>query len=223
MQATELVQKIRVDLESVDQAIRQHSFLDAVEKGEVSEQALRAFPGHQYHLMVSLIHANAHMLQRFGGTPFHDFFYGLLSGAITGYSSLMLLARRLGMGHESLEDFELDPDGFAYAGYMTWLADCGSVGETICGLAVNKPAWGQNCARLSSALRARYGFSTEETVFLDEYAGVTWEEEEALVKAVEYDLVCHVPIQRIGRAARLIQAYELRFWDAMARASGSLG
>jgi thiaminase len=221
MQATELIQQIRADLETVDQAIHQHRFLNAVEKGEVSEQALRTFPGHQYHLMVSIIRANAHMLQRFGGTRFHEFFYGLLSGAITGYSSLKVLAQRLGMGHEDLAHFEVDPDGFAYASYITWLADNGSVGEILCGLSVNKPSWGHNCARLGAALRSKYGFAIEETAFLDRYAGATVDEK-ALVEAAKYDLICQVSPQRIARAARLIQAYELRFWDAMAKAAGPL-
>ncbi len=213
-----LMQKIRADLSIVEEQIRQHRYLDALERGAVSEQALRAIPGHQYQLMISLIRADAHMLHRFGGGPFRDYFFAVLGGSMTAFPALLDLAKRLGMDHEALEHYEVDPDGFAYACYVAWLADNGSPAELICGLSINLPAWGANCQRVSAALHKHYAFSDTDTRFFDGFAGAA-PDEEVIVAAIGHDLACQVPADRIARAARLIQAYELRFWDAMAKAA----
>ena len=220
MQAKELIDHIRQALKAVDDEIRSHEFLDRVEKGEVSEQALRVFAGNQYHMMVSIVRADGHLLQRFAGTSLHEFFFELLGAKVDGYSSLKLLAARLGMDHDGLERFDIDPDAFAYAAYVTWLAVNGSLGEIVCGLSVNLPAWAHNCRRLGAALRSRYGISAEETAYLDGHTQARVNDEVS-IEAANHDLACQVPPERILRAARMIQAYELRFWDAMASAARS--
>ncbi len=216
--AEALSQKIRTDLIEISEKIRNHPYLDALERGQLSEVALRSFIGNQYHLMVSIIRADAQMLQRFGGSQFGDYFYGMLQTEMAAYCALLTLAQKLGMEQAALEDFEIDPDAFAYGCYVSWLADNGSPAEIIGGLGVNFPVWGANCQRMSTALRKHYGFSASQTRFLDIFSEQP-EDKETMLDAIDFDLSHQIPGERIARAARLIQAYELRFWDAMAWAA----
>jgi hypothetical protein len=94
----------------------------------------------------------------------------------------------------------------------------GSAAEIACGLTVNLAAWGHNCGQLSRALRECYGFGTEDTGFLDGFAALPSFEDVALA-IIEDDLGRGVAPLAIVRAARLIQAYEKMFWDAMAAAA----
>ena len=110
MQAQKIFQRIQTDLQTIDDQIRNHSFLDALDRKEVSEEALRSVPGHQYHIIISNIRADANLLQRFGGTRFRDYFFGVLQSRMAAYPVLLTMASKLGMGQADLEHFEVDPD-----------------------------------------------------------------------------------------------------------------
>jgi len=71
---------------------------------------------------------------------------------------------------------------------------------------------------MGSALRSHYGFGKADTGFLDGFANLPALEDRAL-EIIQDDLNNDVPPHQIAWAARMIQSYEAKFWDAMAAAA----
>ncbi|HYO73056.1 MAG TPA: hypothetical protein VEU33_44040 [Archangium sp.] len=212
--AAEVVKEISEALREVDEQLRHHPYPEALERGEVTVAALRAFPGTQYHVATSDLRAMAMMVQRFGYTPARDFLNGILQGEFAALEGLRVLAGRLGMTRDDLEQYEVTPEGFAYATNMAWMAANVCVAEFAVGILVNFPAWGLTCGRMSRALRARYGFTEQETAFLDAFANLP-PLEGAVLPLIQEGLDQGVEPRLLHRAARFFQAYEKMFWDAM--------
>jgi hypothetical protein len=218
--AVEVVKELNEALRAVDEQLRHHPYPEALERGEVSVRALRAFPGTQYHVATSDLRSMGMMVQRFGHTPARGFLNGILQGEIAALKGLRVMARKLGMTQEELERYEVTPEGFAYATNMAWMAANVSAAELAVGILVNFPAWGLTCGRMSRALRARYGFTQQETVFLDAFANLPPLEGDAL-PIIQEGLDQGVEPRLLHRAARFFQAYEKMFWDAMMTAARS--
>jgi len=72
---------------------------------------------------------------------------------------------------------------------------------------------------MSKALRETYGFSSEETAFLDGFADLPPFEEEA-IEIIQHGLDNGLEPKAIHRGARLFQGYEKMFWDTMAQVAG---
>ena len=216
MKAEDVVARTREQLSAVEAAIRNHPYLTALRAGEVPLDAIKALPGHQHHMAISDMRSIATLVARFGDTPHADFFNGILQGQLGEREKILVLAKKLGMSKEDLDRYEVEPEGYAYAAYLAWLTQRGSAAEVVCGLFVNFQAWGANCADVGAALRDAYGFSSDDTVFLDSF--VRMPSIEATALAIIQDGLDHgVGDVRIMRAARLIQGYERLFWDTMMR------
>ncbi|WP_437323617.1 hypothetical protein [Sorangium sp. So ce381] len=212
--AAALVKDIREELRSIDDQLRAHPYPDAIERGEVTALGLRAFPGHQHHVVLSDLRSMAMMLQRFGDTPWRDFWSGVLQGELVAPDGIAAMGWKLGMTKDDLERYEVTAEGFAYAVQMAWAAANASAAEIACALLINFPAWGFNCGRMGKALRDRYGFGPEHTAFLDAFAALPSFEDTA-VAIVQDGLDRGVEPRAIRRTTRLFQAYERMFWDAM--------
>lgn len=214
--AEELVASIREDLREIDQKIMNHPYLRALRKGKVSIEALKAFPGHEYHVATSDLRSMAHFVHRFGDQPRASaFFNGILQGEYAALTAIPVFAAKLGMSLADLERYEVTPEGFTYPTFMSWQSLYASAAASVCGILVNFAAWGHNCGVMSAALRAKYGFSSAETVFLDNFANLPSFEAEAL-EIIQEGLDQGADPAEIRLAARLYQAYEKMFWDAMA-------
>jgi thiaminase len=216
--AARLVQGVREDLTEIDDYIREHRYPDALLKGEVSLDALRAFPGHQYHIITSDLRSIALLVQRFGDAPSRDFLMGILEGERKGLDGLLVMARKLEMSEVQLEAYKVSAEGFAYTTFIAWQALYASAAEFVIGILVNFAAWGHGCGRMSAALRKSYGFGEDETSFLDAFANMPSFEDAALA-IIQDGLDSGEDPARLLRSARLFQAYELMFWDAMAEAA----
>ncbi len=214
VEAKGVLRETREVLQKTEGRIRSHRYFDELAGGKVSREALKAFPGHQYHMWKSDLRSAAGFMARFGDRPCRAFFSNLLQGETEAGDGIVTLARKLNMTEEDLEKYEPSAMGFAYSAYVAWLASYGSAAEAACAFALNLAAWGDNCGRVSQALRDTYGFAREDTVFLDGFAGLPSLEADAL-EIIRDDLRRGVSAQEIVRAARLLQSYEEMFWDAM--------
>ena len=72
---------------------------------------------------------------------------------------------------------------------------------------------------MRTALREKYGLGSSAVTFFDLFADMPSFEQEAIA-IIQDGLDRGVPGRLIHRAARILQAYELMFWDAMAGAAG---
>ena len=219
MKARDVIEENRRRLQAAEERIRNHRYTTAVQEGRVKLEALKAFPCHQYHLADSDTRSLALLVSRYGASPSRTFFNTVLQGELAARADIVTLANRMNLSEADLQAFEPDPGGFAYAAYLTWICSFGSAAEVACGMFVNFGAWGYNCGKLSEGLRAHYGFTVEDTVFLDAFANLP-SSEEVTLSIVQDGLDHGVEAEDIFQASRMFQAYEEMFWDTMARLAG---
>ncbi len=197
-----------------------HPYLRALEAGELPREALRAFAGEQYFIIGSDLRSVAHLVSRFGGTPARTYFLGTLAGEQAALTALVAFARALGMDETALAAYEPLPGAHAYTCYMAWLALYGSEAEVAAAYLVNFPAWGQSCGRMSRALRERYGLGEANVRFFDQFAAAPPTFEADSLAVIAQGLARGVDERAVRRAARLLQAYELMYWDTLYAAVG---
>ncbi len=217
--AAKVVSDARRALAGIEGVILRHPFLDALERGAVPEDSLRAFPGHQYHVVKSDLASFEVMQRRFEQRPAAAFILALTQGETEALENVIRLGARLGMREEELHHYEVSARGFAYAAYLSWMAVNASAAEFTGAILLNFDAWGANCGRMSFALQWSYGFAPGDTAFLDAFANVPSFESEALA-IIQHDLDQGLEPALITHSARLLQGYEKMFWDAMAIAAG---
>ena len=214
-----LVDQVSLDLALVEAELRTHRYVAAVADGSCSRAGLQAFVGTQYHLADSDTRSIALLIHRFGDRPIAGFFRDVLTGEFAAHDGIEVLGRKLGMTRADLEAYEPSAQGFAYGAYLLWLTNHGSAAEVMCGMLVNFAAWGANCARMGEGLRAHYDCTPADTAFVDGFAALPSFRPEAL-PVIQDGLDRGEDPLRIRRTARLFQAYEMMFWDAMAEAAG---
>lgn len=216
-QATRLIRSIRAELAPVEEQIRNHPYLAALEHHQVSIANLRKFAGEQYNILKSDLRSDAHMVTRFGATPGAPFFVDLVSGESIAIGLLLDFAAALGLDEEDLQAYEPRPRGQTYPSYAAWLGFYAADADIAAAYLINFPVFGENSGRMGTALRNVYGFSAEETAFFDFFSSLPPTFEPAALAIIERGLDGCVEPRSIRRAARLLQAYELDFWDAVAQ------
>ena len=194
-----------------DQLLR-HPYLARVEEGVLPLQAMQPFAGEQLHIISSDLRSVAELVARGGG----DLFLSVLDGERAALAALVPFAAAVGMSRADLEGYEPRPGAQAYAGYMAWLGSHASPAEAAAAFLVNFEAWGENCGRLSRALTARHGLRREDVRFLDHFAEPADGFEASALAVVQEGLDRGADPQRLIRAARFLQAYELMYWDTLA-------
>lgn len=156
-------------------------------------------------------------------TTLPDIFQFLLGGEI--YASKLLLDHAKSVGLESEEnDLEMYPitaRGQAYPSYWSRIALAGNRGAGAAACAVNFPAWGKMCAELSEALRNRpeYGYasmSDDEAsmslAFINFFADPIEKLDEMAAMVMMEE---NVSYEEVVTKVRLLQAYEIMFWDSL--------
>jgi hypothetical protein len=205
--AAELLASVRADLESVERALAEHRYLKELEAGRIPDESLRAFAGEQRAIIASDQKSFEHLASRFPEPPAGPFFAEMAAGEREALELLERFAARVGMpgGYEPLAGCQ------AYPAYVAWLALNGSPAEVALAFLANLPAWGRSCVRMRDALRPAYG--DDAVAFFDFFTNSPpGFEERALA------FVAGGEPLRARRAARLLQAYELLFWDTLADA-----
>ena len=218
--ALQLVEKIRSGLKPLEEKILGHPYLDALEGGHVALDSLKVFAGQQHHIISSDLRSIALVLSREGTRPSRHFLMDVLQGEAAALDALHAFAEALGLNISDLEVFEPLPAAHAYCAFVAWLALYGSDAELAGALLVNFPAWGANCGRMRAALHEKYGLAPSALAFFDLFADMPSFEQEA-VAIMQNALDRGLPARLIDRAARMLQGYELMFWDAMAGVAGA--
>jgi len=217
--ALPLIEKIRSDLKPVDERILGHPYLRALDEGRVPLDSLKMFAGQQHHIISSDLRSIALILSREGMRPSRHFLMKVLQGEAAAMDALHAFAETLALKISDLDSFEPLPSAHAYCAFVAWLSLYGSDAELAGALLVNFPAWGANCGRMRAALREKYGFAPLALTFFDLFADMPSFEQEA-VAIVQNALDRGISAQLIHRAARMLQGYELMFWDAMGSVVG---
>ncbi len=212
--ARELVQEVRRGIAPVEERIRQHPYLQALEGRRVARGTLAIFAGQQRHIIESDLRSVALIVARSASQATRDFFLGMLQGERAALEALAAFGKAVGAsgGDPAAEPL---PGAFAYSAYVAWLALYASPAEFAGAFLVNLEAWGANCGRMSRALQDRYGLTKQDVAFFDLFATPPPGFEERGLAVVDEGLAGGVDPKRIRRAARLLQGYELLYWDTM--------
>jgi len=216
--AAALVEETRQTLQAVEAQIRRHPYLDAVEGGRLSSDDLRRFAGQQYHIIGSDLKALALCIAQAESPEALEFFWGGIQGERAALDALQGFAGALGMSAAVLEAAEPIPAAFAYSTYVAWLALFGSAAEFAAAFLVNLEAWGSNCTRMSRALTARYRLREEDVRFFDLFSALPADFRSRGLGVIQQGLDRGVEPERIARAARMLQGYELLYWDTLHQA-----
>lgn len=207
---TSFLEKTRSWLAPLNMRILDHPYISEAEKGSLPLDRVKAFAANQYYIVSHDARSLALIVSRSTSGEELEFFNTILKGDVEALPLLIRMAEALGWRVSDLEDYTPIPEAVAYAHYLTALAHFASPGEQAVALIVNLPIWGSNCKRLSMALKEKYGI--EETSFLDLFAQPMAKSEEAALSIINR----YLPEEkRMRRVARLIQAYELMFWDGI--------
>ena len=217
--AKTLLEGVRQDLQTVTEQLLRHPYVQALEEGKIGREKLRLFAGEQYSIIASDLKSVAYLLSRFGSAPSRDFFLGILQGERAAWDALLALADALGLSEAQLSEHEPLAGAHAYTCYMAWLALYASDAEIAAAYLVNFPAWGQNCGRLSRILKERFGLGEKEVAFFDLFASPPATFEAGALSIIQQGLDRGIEPNLIQRAARLLQAYELMYWDTLYGAS----
>jgi len=213
--ARHLVEETRQELQAVEARIRRHPYLDALEAEAVSRDELRRFAGQQYHIIASDLRAMALVIAKADSAETRDFFWGGIQAERAALEALEAFAGALAMPAGDLKGAEPIPGAFAYSAYVAWLALFGSCAEFAAAFLVNLEAWGSNCARMSQALKARYQMKEGDVGFFTLFSDLPPGFQERALGVIQEGLDRGVGTKKIKRAARMLQGYELLYWDTL--------
>jgi hypothetical protein len=154
-------------------------------------------------------------------TPAGGYFARLAEGESVALAALGGYAAACGLSEAELHAREPLAGCQAYAGQLAWLALNGEPAAVVLALTANFAAWGGYCAATARALRRHYGFSDAACAFFDFFATPAPELEEAAVRVVAAAGPDEDRLALGRQYGRLLQAYELMFWNTLADLSPS--
>lgn len=215
-EAERLLADMRRDLAPIENQIRNHPYITALENGQVPISNLRAFAGEQYKIIASDLRSAAQLTARYGAEPSGAFFNGIIGSEVIARDYIIRFAAALGWTEDDLKAYEPNPRAQTYPSYVTWMSVHASDGQVAAAYAVNFAVFGENLGRMGAALRSKYGLSVEDTAYFDFFAVLPPDFEPTALSILQGDLDGCADVRQIKRTARLLQAYELDFWDAVA-------
>jgi hypothetical protein len=208
----ELYARIRSDLKDVEARIRGHRWLADLEGGVISPKGLAAFAGEQLLIIPSDQRSFEFLAGRFANEPAHSYFTGMAAGERAALEALHSFAAATSVDAARYEPI---PSCQAYPSYVARLARDGTAAEVAGAFLVNLEAWGGNCARMHRALTTAYGMAPEDCAFFALFAAPTADLERDSLAVIDASLAEGADPVAVARAARLLQAYELLYWDSL--------
>lgn len=214
-----LLKELRDLLRPLEEKIQGHPYLSDLEGRKIGREKLKYFIGEQHRIIASDLRSVGLLLSRHGLPPGRDFFWMILQGETEALKALGRFASALGVSGETLEAYEPMPEAQAYKAYMAWLSLYGSAAEVAGAFLANFPAWGANCGRMGKALMEGYGFKGEDLFFFELFSTPVAEFEEKARLVIDVGISQGVEPRAIREASRMLQGYELMFWDALYKVS----
>lgn len=200
-----------------------HPFVAAAGDGTLTLDQRRAFAAEQF--AIPLFCSNPRLSTIVvEDTPTADLFT-YLTGA-EKYAGRLLLAHAetAGMDETALAAYNRTSQAQGYPSYFARLALAENHAAISAACAINQPAWGRMCRRLSAALSS----SSERRVVIPSWtyqpgdAGLTFIDFFASPNGTKLDQVAvalieqeEVTYEQLAESVRLVQEFMLTFWDAV--------
>ena len=213
--AKRLIEESRNAIVSTEEQLLLHPYPEALEKKGLGKGKLTMFAVQQYYVMEYNVKAVECAHERASSPIASNFMLEMVNKVRAASDALELFSKSLGLSKETICAGEPLSGAIAYSMYTHWLASNGSTAELAAAFLGNMPLWGANCARMSRALQANYDLKKEDVAFFDMFTAASPEFERMGLEVVEDGLDHGVDPVLIRRSVRLLQRYELMFWETM--------
>src|SRR5919197_5435620 len=167
---------IQRNLSNTIDTILYHPYLDALEKNEIAKEKLKIFVCEQYYIISNDKRNFALMISKTSDDIAAKLFTTCLHIELNALENLTLMAEELAIERRKIHEYEPLAGCQSYTNYLTKLAAYGLDTEILAALLVDFPIWGDNCGKMSSALKKNYGFTVNSCLYLDEFASPLQEE-----------------------------------------------
>lgn len=218
--ARRLVKQIREDLTDVENQIRNVPFVSGVEAGTVSIEKIAAVAAEEYSIMHSDLNSFTQMADRWDSSSSH-FFGDLAFGEVLALPLLFEFSATVGLSEEDLIAYEPRPKGQTYASRVAWIAGNADRASAAASFLVNFGVFGENMGRVRDALVKLYGFAPEQVEYFSFFAEPIPGFEDDALEVIATGLQEGACPRDVRRSARLLQAYELDFWQVASEPPGS--
>jgi hypothetical protein len=219
--ARRLVGQIREDLAAVEDQIRDVRFVADVEAGTASVEQIAAVVAEEYSIIRSDLNSFTQMAARWDTPQGSHFFGNLAFGESLALPLVLDFAATVGLSEEDLAAYEPRPKGQTYPSRVAWIASNADRASAAASFLVNFGVFGENMARVRDALLNVYGFEPDEIEFFSFFAEPIPGFEEAAIEVIATGLQEGACPRDVRRSARLLQAYELDFWQSASDPPGS--
>lgn len=220
--AKEILESLRKEPFSLetDEKLANHPVVKEAKAGTLSLKVVERFLCEQYHIIASDTRTLDHLVTRFDGNQvIRDYFQFFLDGEKMGYGKLLTMAKAMKLSESDLENYEPQALAQGYPSYLCRLAHHGEAPQIAAAIAVNFPAFGKMCSSLADALKENYNMKEEDVDFVRFFAAGDLDEEAVKVikayNANDKGKLNEVHYKDIKRAVRLLQSYEVMFWDSV--------
>lgn len=219
--ARRLVRQIRADLAEVEDQIRDVEFVADVEAGTASIEQIAAVAAEEYSIIHSDLRSFTKMAARWDTPQGSHFFGDLAFGESLAIPLLLDFAANVGLSEADLAAYEPRPKGQTYPSRVAWIASNADRASAAASFLVNFGVFGENMARVRDALVNVYGFAPDQIEFFSFFAEPIPGFEDDAIEVIATGLREGACPRDVRRSARLLQAYELDFWESASDAPGS--
>jgi hypothetical protein len=211
--AGELLRRIRAELTVADDRNR---LLPAVTEGRAPKAVLGAFAAEEMHIVPSDRRSFLLLAARSENPAAAEFFSLLASAESTAQAALPALGTAVGLDEVRAATYAPRAGCQAYPAYLAWLALNAEPAEAVLAVSANVTAFAGWCGTLATAVRKWYGFDDAACAFFDQYAHPCPDLDRHAATAVQQALDAGQPLASARRYGRLLQSYELMFWNTLA-------
>ncbi|MEU9125393.1 transcriptional regulator [Streptomyces sp. NPDC048506] len=185
--------------------------------GEAPRSVFATFALEQHQVISADRLSFLHLARRADGDPpVADFFDLLAHGEALALRQLAGLADACGLTDRDFADYRPRPGCQAYPSYAARLALGAGPTDVAIALTANFAAWGGYCATVEAAMREHYAFPDAARGFFGLFAEPAPAVAEQARAAVQHGLdTGQARPAAAHRYGRLLQAYELMFWDSV--------
>ncbi|WP_405408025.1 transcriptional regulator [Streptomyces decoyicus] len=189
-----------------------------IEAGEAPRSVFATFALEQHQVIAADRLSFQHLARRADGDPpVADFFDLLAQGETLALKRLAGLADACGLTERQIAEYQPRPGCQAYPSYAARLALGGEPADVAIALTANFAAWGGYCAVVEAAMRGQYAFPEEARGFFGLFAEPSPAVASKAREAVQHGLdTRQAEPATAHRYGRLLQAYELMFWNSVA-------
>ncbi|MEU4804077.1 transcriptional regulator [Actinosynnema sp. NPDC023587] len=211
--ARELLDRIRAAVAD-DHGVNR--FVPLIAEGAVPVPVIGALAAEESRIVPADWRSFLTLASRADEPAVRGFFTSLSQGEGLALPLLAPLAAAAGFDEAAVRAYRPLPGCQAYAAYVAWLALNADPAVAAVAMLTNFAAFGEYCATIATALRDHYGFDDDARAFFAFFGTPAPELEQQGLAAVQAGIDAGVSFGGAVELVRLLQGYELMFWNTLA-------